>query len=572
MQSNPCPLCNTENAADSLYCSQCKVDLRMAVAVADLRRRVAQLEHTQIAPAIVAPKTTPAVPPIRQTAAQPRPPAAWLTGEFWLNKVGISLVLLALAFFFNYAVQQGWLGPAVRLAIGFAAGAILLGLGTFLQARRPDFGKILQGGGLAAFYITGYASLNLYDLVPYELAFGFMSLTTLAAYGLAARQKSVALAFVALAGGLITPLVLKSDSNNIAAWLAYSGLILACAAALYFWRGWSALLYLGALSACVIASIATGDYKKAPQTVQAFILFLGLLFWLLPMLRLWLNGPATDTLPRRQVGLNLLTLALIPYLVLLSIQIQDWRRMTWGWVFLAIALGLAGLAMLAWRARALRPVWWAHAVLALAFFACGVGIVSESFAWFAAALMAMVCVLAWLWQYSKQGVLCLIAHATAGLGAMILFAVLLDHASDLQKTPILAMALPVMTPLLGAIGLLGAAPWWLGGSRLRWLYQIVAYGLALIWLAVLCLLLPNTQALISAAWGIIGMGVLLLGLRRNMALWRTVGYVTLVIVVAKLFIVDLAEVALLVRVGLFMLLGVAFLLLSYFYRVLGKAK
>ncbi len=542
----------------------------MAVAVADLRRRVAQLEHTQTAPISIAPKTAPAAPPIRPTPAQPRPPTAWLTGEFWLNKVGIALVLLALAFFFNYAVQQGWLGPAVRLAIGLMAGVVLLGLGTFLQPRRPDFGKILQGGGLAAFYITGYASLNLYDLVPYGVAFGFMSLTTLAAYGLAARQKAMPLAFVALAGGLITPLVLKSDSNNIAAWLAYSGLILACAAALYFWRGWSALLYLGAVSAGIIASIATGDYKKAPQTVQAFILFLALLFWLLPMLRLWLNGPTADTLPRRHAGLNLLTLTLLPYLVLLSIQIQDWRRMTWGWVFLAMALGLAALAALAWRARALRPVWWAHAVLATAFFASGVGIVSESFAWFAAALMVAVCALAWLWQRSKQTALLPVAHAFASLGVIVTLAVLLDHASDLQKTPTLEMALPIMPALLGAIGLLGVAQWWLDGSRLSKLYQIVAYGLTLVWLSVLWLLLPNTQALISASWGIIGMGVLLLGLRRNMTLWRTVGYVTLIVVVTKLFVVDLAEVALLVRVGLFMLLGVAFLLLSYFYRGLRR--
>jgi uncharacterized membrane protein len=50
-----------------------------------------------------------------------------------------------------------------------------------------------------------------------------------------------------------------------------------------------------------------------------------------------------------------------------------------------------------------------------------------------------------------------------------------------------------------------------------------------------------------------------------------VGFATLALVVGKLFLIDLAEVALLVRVGLFMVLGIAFLLLSYFYRAVRKS-
>ncbi|MCW1967894.1 MAG: DUF2339 domain-containing protein [Anaerolineae bacterium] len=564
-----CPVCNAENAPDSLFCATCKVDLRMAAAVEDLRRRVAQLEHIQTAPISFAPKAVPATPAIPKPSAAK--PARWLSGEFWLNMVGIALVLLALAFFFNYAVQQGWLGPAVRLAIGAAAGVILLSLGLFLRARRPDFATILQGGGLAAFYITGYASLNLYNLAPYEAAFGAMTLTTLAAYGLAARQKAMPLAFIALIGGLVTPLVLESKSNNVAVWLAYSALILACASALHFWRGWVILLGSASIGGGIIAALASGQVKTGDLVVPSFVLFLAVAFWLLPMLWLWRNRPSAGATTAKHTGLNGLILCQTPFWIIVLIQIMDWHRVTWGWVILALAIGLAAIAGLAWRSVGLRPVWWSHAILSALFFVSGVGIVSESFPWFAVALMIATFVMAWVWQFTRSRALQLVAHGTAALGVLVTLGKLLDYYPQLQRTPTLDTAAPVLPPLLLSIGLLAATALLRNGAGLRRLYHIAAYVLTLVWLAVAFILLPNTQAIISAGWGLIGIFAVLFGLRRNDSLWRSLGFVTLGIVVVKLFIVDLAEVALLVRVGLFLLLGVAFLLLSYFYRAARKA-
>lgn len=544
----------------------------MAAAVEDLRRRVAQLEHIQTAPISFAPKPAPATPAIpKPSAASPAKPTRWLSGEFWLNMVGIALVLLALAFFFNYAVQQGWLVPVVRLAIGAAAGVLLLGLGLFLRARRPDFATILQGGGLAAFYITGYASLNLYNLAPYEAAFGAMTLTTLAAYGLAARQKAMPLAFIALIGGLITPLVLESNSKDITAWLVYSSMILACACALYYWQRWSLLLYVAAAAGYIIASIATGTQNNQSLVVQTFIFVMLGLFWLMPLLRTWRNGqpPANGT--ARHWGLNVLFLWQIPYAMLLSAQHHDFEGPIWGRVLLSVAAILAAIAAAIWRASALRPFTWSHTALAGAFFAVGVGLVSESWAWVTAAIMAAVLAWVWLRQHIHSLPFDLIIYVATVVGLLTLTGALGEHVTPLRRTPTLTTALPVMSPLLLAIGLLSAAAFWLRNSPIRVLYAIASYIFGLAWLAVAAILLPSTQAVISAVWGLIGIMAVLFGLRRNDALWRSLGFATLALVVGKLFVVDLAEVALLVRVGLFLLLGVAFLLLSYFYRAARKA-
>ncbi len=74
----------------------------------------------------------------------------------------------------------------------------------------------------------------------------------------------------------------------------------------------------------------------------------------------------------------------------------------------------------------------------------------------------------------------------------------------------------------------------------------------------------------SIAWGGYGIGLLVLGLRRDLARVRQVGLVTLVLLVAKLFLVDLSQLEPIWRVLLFMGFGGLFLVLSYYFRALWK--
>ncbi len=91
-------------------------------------------------------------------ATQAAPPSARLSSrdilesaELWLPRVGIGLVLLAVAFAFKYSIDQGWVIPAVRVALGYGLGLALLGLGFKLVANRggdvtPLGGQAVRGG------------------------------------------------------------------------------------------------------------------------------------------------------------------------------------------------------------------------------------------------------------------------------------------------------------------------------------------------------------------------------------------------------------------------------------------
>ncbi|MEE8577476.1 MAG: DUF2339 domain-containing protein, partial [candidate division Zixibacteria bacterium] len=62
-----------------------------------------------------------------------------------------------------------------------------------------------------------------------------------------------------------------------------------------------------------------------------------------------------------------------------------------------------------------------------------------------------------------------------------------------------------------------------------------------------------------------------IGLRRNHHRLRTVAVATLFAVVAKLFLVDLANIETIFRILLFMGFGGVFLALSYYFRSLWKS-
>ena len=107
--------------------------------------------------------------------------------EYWLNKIGIGLLLLGVAFLFKYSIDQGWITPAVRVGFGLAIGIILpagpgfagnfeaaarLGLGLFVATEilltrgaawtlmLHSLTLVLQAGIGLAFLATGQVSLG----------------------------------------------------------------------------------------------------------------------------------------------------------------------------------------------------------------------------------------------------------------------------------------------------------------------------------------------------------------------------------------------------------------------------
>jgi uncharacterized membrane protein len=230
-------------------------------------------------PAPRAPSGAAAKAPLR--AAGPRFSLETFVGGRVLLVAGVVVVLFGLAFFLKYAVDRGWIGPALRIALGVAAGAAALWGGDRLRARGLDvYGHALMGGGLGALYLSNYFAAARYGFLDRPAAFVLVGALTALGAWLAIARGARLLAYLGFLGGYLAPALLGQDLDALAqlgGWLAvlhlgllvvlrarpWPGLDLMALAAtlLYYdtWRGrWladervdAALLFLMAMAVCL---------------------------------------------------------------------------------------------------------------------------------------------------------------------------------------------------------------------------------------------------------------------------------------------------------------------------------
>jgi len=485
-----------------------------------------------------------------------------LEGENWLNLIGIGLLLFGVLFLFKYAIDQGWITPLVRIAAGVGIGVGLMGAGGRLKKARPALSQVLLGGGIAVLYASTFAAYQLYDLLPYALAFATMVGITGVAFGLSVRQGRAVLAVIGTAGGLATPFLLYVEGGTLAGLAGYTSLVLLGAGAIYWRHAWATLawtafgggtlaLLAGAVDILFNASTTMSVDRAA---FQGSLLVLLAISGFIPTIRVLRAGSrSAEPTPWTPV-----VLALGAPLVVLTLTAAAWDLpdLAMGLIALGSALGYAGgyvrlatgtagrlaqahglaaaaLAIVAWHlffevpARALFLA--AEAVLLLSV-ARGQGV--ASFAWAGRALLA--------------GVATLVLNYLVDVPAL---------QPPFFNGPAIALGLAIGCGVLAALVT--------QRSVLRVVYASAAHGLALGWLLHQLVPLPNGQAYASIAWAIYALLLLAIGVRTRRLFLRRVAFGTLLLLVAKLFFVDLAQLSAGWRILLFLGIGASFLVLSY---------
>ena len=170
-----------------------------------------------------------------------------IIGRRWLGWAAIILILFAAAFFLKYAFDNRWIGELGRVAIGSIAGVGMTTLG-FKYHRRGwlVFSQILTAGGVILLYLSNYAAFGYYHLATQATAFAYLAVLVAEAAGLALLYDAPAIAIMALVGGFLAPILLRSDRDQYRSLFGYiAALDIGALALLKHWRGLSSLAFGG---------------------------------------------------------------------------------------------------------------------------------------------------------------------------------------------------------------------------------------------------------------------------------------------------------------------------------------
>lgn len=268
-------------------------------------------------------------------------------GSQWFNRIGILAVLIGMAWFLKFAIDNHWVGPVGRVLIGLLAGAGLIAWSQrFLSRGYLAFSYSLKAVGSGTLYLSLWAAFSLYQLIPSPVAFAAMIAVTAFNGYLAWLQNAELLALYAIAGGLSTPLLLSTGENHEVALFSYLLMLDVAVLVLTALRSWSRILVTAYLGTVLFAlGWAIRFYSKEAQgTTAAFVLCFFLLFALAPRLvRLREESSASgwDALALVVMPVANAALGFGAFLALL-----DPERGAWSPAWLAVAFAAFYLALL----------------------------------------------------------------------------------------------------------------------------------------------------------------------------------------------------------------------------------
>jgi len=135
-------------------------------------------------------------------------------GENLINKIGIGILVLGIAYFVRYAIDKDWISEIGRVAIGVLSGGLLILFAHRLRKSFTAFSSVLVGGAMAVFYYTISIGFHEYELFSQPMAFGLMILITGFSVLLSISYDRKELAILGLIGAFSTPLMVSNGGGS----------------------------------------------------------------------------------------------------------------------------------------------------------------------------------------------------------------------------------------------------------------------------------------------------------------------------------------------------------------------
>jgi uncharacterized membrane protein len=525
-------------------------------------------------------------PPVVSTPAEPKPenalPAEFsspkpeppidieeLLGGRVLGWVGGIAVAIAAIFFVVMAVHNGWIGVDARMALAFAGSAVLVGFGIWLYERRgqTQAAQATVAAGIVALYASTAATTLHYHLISPALGLVIAGGIGALALATALRWNSQEIAGIGIVGALLAPVFVDCGSSSTSG-LVFMTIALLASIGVVVYRRWAWL----AIAAYVVSVPQAASWLDAEHNSRLWLtLAVAIAFWLLYVVAALgheLLSP-TKSLRISSASLLFVNASVAAAGVWWLIDDAGHRSGANAWLFaLAAAHGVLGTFVLGSRvSREIGLLLYGVAAtltgVALAVALSGPALVA---AWSIEAV-----VLAWVGRRTDA--------PERGLVASLVFAGLAGvHVLAFEARPdALAYGLHSIPIALGTVALVVVA---LAG--LAAMYDDVREPLA--WIAsgfgvylASCLVVDlagasaghatqTSQLALSGFWAALGLAAILAGLAKHRRALRLGGLGILMLAVGKVFLVDLAHLESIWRVGSFLAVGLLLLAGAFAYQ------
>ncbi len=207
----------------------------------------------------------------------------WLFGGNTLVRLGVVILFFGVAFLVKYATENFHFPIELRLA-GIAAGAIaMLAIGWRLRGKRSGYALAMQGGGIGVLYLTVFAALRLYALLPPTVAFVLLLGVVTASVILAVRQDALSLAMLAVAGGFLAPILTSTGKGSHVMLFGYYVLLNLGVLAVAWHKAWRPLNLLGFVFTFAIGALWGARFYRPehfattePFLIAFFLIYVGI--------------------------------------------------------------------------------------------------------------------------------------------------------------------------------------------------------------------------------------------------------------------------------------------------------
>jgi len=495
----------------------------------------------------------------------------------WLNYVGILALLFAVTFFLKYAFDNNWVGPRGRVGIGLLMGSALYPWSHWLLDRGYKyFSEGIAALGAAVLYLSLWAGWHYYGIFSQSTAFALMIVVTAATMIVAVGRNSERMASLALIGGLITPLLVSTGENHEVALFTYLTILGVGVLGIAWVRNWKSLPPAQFAATLIYFWGWYSDFYRDNEltTTIVFATVFFILFATLPVVRSWRDGELSGL----EAGIGLVNS--LAYLAALRQML--WPQNRWALTVAVLALAAAHLGaerlLPEKRGRKLRVARILYAGLALTFVTLAIPIRLEG-RWITIAWAVEGAVLIWSGLRVRFAAMRWVGFVMFAIVAGRLAVISIPAGDFLLNARFATFAIAVAC-ILAACSFASAA-WTDLSETEKTAYRISAIGANVLALVALSLefwdafgRMPSLgidrghaqELALSMLWLVYALGLLGAGLWKKSEAMRWQALVLLGVVIVKVFLFDLSFLEKFYRIVSFFLLGLALLLISFYYQ------